>query len=345
MPLHCSMNIDALPRALGGAPAAGCFPVLPLDFQVDEILGFEPDGAGQHVLVHIRKQNCNTEWVARRLEKIAGVRQSDIGYAGLKDRHAVTSQWFSVDLAGRPEPDWTQIESEDIHVLRVACHGRKLRRGTLSGNRFVMRVREIRGNHTDIVARLEQVKIRGVPNYFGKQRFGSDNVGRAEAMFTGKQKVRDRHLRGLYLSAARAFLFNKILSRRVVDGTWDQPIDGDAMSLDGSNSYFVVDNIDEATVGRAAARDIHPTGPLWGRGDIATRLTARELELATLDGDGIWRDGLEKFGCIQQRRALRTTASGLDWKLYDDALEVSFQLPAGSYATVLLREIINGSAA
>lgn len=344
MLLCCSMNIETLPRAFGGPAASGRFPVLPADFQVDEVLGFEPDGAGQHVLLHVRKQGCNTEWVARRLEKIAGVRHADVGFAGLKDRHAVTTQWFSVDLAGRPEPDWTQLETDGIQVLCVARHARKLRRGTLRGNRFILRVRDVSAGG-DVFARLEQVKRRGVPNYFGQQRFGADNIGRAQAMFTGAQRVRDRHLRGLYLSAARALLFNKILARRVAAGTWDRPIDGDAMALDGSNSFFVLDGVDAAIAGRASALDVHPTGPLWGRGDIATRLAARELEQAALIDDAIWREGLERFGCVQQRRALRTTAADLAWTLANDGtLELSFALPAGSYATVLLREVIGAGA-
>jgi tRNA pseudouridine13 synthase len=340
------MNLETLPRSFGEPVASGCFPAMTEDFQVDEVLGFEPDGTGQHVLVQIRKQNCNTEWLARQLQKVAGVRHADVSYAGLKDRHAVTSQWFSVDLAGRPEPDWTQLESAQVQLLTVARHQRKLRRGTLQGNRFVMRIRDIRGDRSAMVARLEQLKNRGVPNYFGKQRFGADNIGCAEAMFAGARKVRDRHLRGLYLSAVRALLFNKVLARRVSSGTWDTPIDGDAMALDGSRSFFVIDAVDEVTVRRSAARDIHPTGPLWGRGEIAPRLAAHALEQSTLVDDATWRDGLERFGCVQQRRALRSMPAGLVWEFGNDStLELRFQLSAGSYATVVLREIIGDVAA
>lgn len=339
-----SMNIDALPRAFGDPVASGRLAVTAEDFQVDEVLGFAPDGDGQHVLIQLRKQGSNTDGIARQLAKLAGVRVADVGYAGLKDRHAVTSQWFSVDLAGRPEPDWTQLETADLQVLHVARHRRKLRRGTLTGNRFALRLRDIRGDRAALQERIDAIRRRGVPNYFGPQRFGRDNLQKAAAMFAGTLTVRDRHLRGLYLSAARALLFNEVLARRVANDTWDNALPGDAMQLDGSGSFFVIDVLDDALRERLARFDVHPTGPLWGRGSAPCAYSARQCEEEALRDHLPWRDGLERAGCDHARRPLRVAVNEMIWERSDLHLKLRFFLPAGAYATMVAREIVSTTA-
>lgn len=340
------MNFENIEWAYAsGAPSiTGVMRALPEDFAVEEVLGFEPDGEGEHVLIHIRKRNANTEWVARQLARFAGVKPMDVSYAGMKDRNAVTTQWFSIGLAGKPEPDWKQIENDDIQVLHVARHRRKLRRGALKGNRFRLHITKLSGDLAGLEECLQRVARDGVPNYFGEQRFGfnHDNLRRADAMFRGEFRERDRHKRGIYLSAARSYLFNEVLSRRVSDGTWNVPLPGEALMLAGSHSFFVADEIDATILARIAEGDIHPSGPMWGRGELASHAEARGLEQEVLAAHGDWCAALEKEGLEQERRALRLPVQDLSWIIdaEQQVLTLSFMLDAGSYATTVLREVV-----
>ncbi len=322
---------------------SGTIRVTPEDFQVDEDLGFEPDGAGEHVFLKIRKRNANTDWVARQIARVAGVRPGDVSYAGMKDRNAVTTQWFSVQLPGRDMPDWTPLLSDNLQLQSALRNSRKLRRGALRGNRFALVVRELSAASVELEQRLQQIVAQGVPNYFGEQRFGQDagNLDKAEAMFKGTLKVRDRHVRGLYLSAARSQLFNQVLSQRVAAGTWNRALPGEALMLEGTHSVFVADTIDATIEQRLAAFDIHPTGPLWGRGTSLARDQALAIEQAALAGDEIFRSGLEQAGLAQERRTLRLPVAELQWQFPSrDSVQLSFRLPAGAYATSVLRELI-----
>jgi tRNA pseudouridine13 synthase len=334
---------EQLAYAMGPPVVSGRLREAPEDFVVEEDLGFLPDGQGDHALLLLAKRNANTEWVARRLAELAGVRPFEVGYAGLKDRRSVARQWFSVPLAGRPEPDWQRLESEDVRVLSVTRHRRKLRRGALKGNRFALTVRAIQGDLADLHRRLESIADRGVPNYFGEQRFGhgAANLSHAQAMLTGALQVRDRHKRGIYLSAARSWLFNRVLSCRVEQGSWDQALAGDTMMLAGTHSLFTVAEVDDPIRRRILDMNIHPTGPLWGRGEPPTRLESRQLEEQALAGLELWCQGLERAGLTQERRSLRLRIDGLEWEI--DAhgdLYLRFRLPAGGYATSVLRELI-----
>ena len=311
------------------------------DFQVDEDLGFEPDGAGEHVFLKIRKRNANTDWVARQIARVAGVRPGDVSYAGMKDRNAVTTQWFSVQLPGRDMPDWTPLQSDNLQVLSAVRNSRKLRRGALRGNRFTLVVRGLSAASTELEQCLRRIVAQGVPNYFGEQRFGHDagNLDKAEAMFKGTLKVRDRHVRGLYLSAARSQLFNRVLSRRVMDGTWNQALPGEVLMLNGSHSVFVADTVDATLEQRLATFDIHPTGPLWGRGTSMAREQSLAVEQSALADYATFRTGLEHAGLSQERRALRLRVADLSWEFPTaETLQLSFSLPAGAYATSVLKE-------
>ncbi len=311
------------------------------DFQVDEDLGFEPAGKGEHILLQIRKRQLNTEAVARQLAKLAGVKLMDVGYAGLKDRMASTSQWFSVNLAGKPAPDWTALACDDLQFLIIAHHDRKLRRGALQSNRFKLIVRNLQGDVSDIEQCLLRIAQQGVPNYFGEQRFGHANLDRAAAMFEGRLRVKDRHQRSLYLSSVRSELFNRVLSHRVVTGNWNLAMDGDVMMLNGTHSIFSITQVDAEIEQRVMQHDIHPTGPLWGCGELRTSLSARQMEESILQEFTLWRNGLEQAKLDQQRRALRLKIDDLAWSfMYPNELHVQFSLPPGSYATMVLREII-----
>lgn len=342
-----SIALSELPYAYGQPQIQGQLRTAPEDFQVRETLGFSLEGSGEHVWLWVRKRNANTEWVARQLAKLAGTPTSAVGYAGLKDRHAVTEQWFSVQLPGRPEPDWSAIDDPDMTVLEVMRHSRKLRRGALTGNAFRIVVRKLQGDGAELTERLKRLAVSGVPNYFGEQRFGQGggNLVRAEAMLSGKEKVRDRHQHGLYLSAARSALFNAVLARRVADQSWDRPLSGEVLMLAGSHSIFTAAEPDETIHRRVTEGDLHPTGPLWGAGELLATGAVRALEQAVAETLPIFRDGLEAAGLRQERRALRLLIGELALEFpHPDTAILSFHLPAGAYATVVLRELIGAAA-
>jgi tRNA pseudouridine13 synthase len=338
-----ALAIHGLARANGEPPVSGSLRRQPEDFRVTELASVEPGGDGEHVWLWIRKRDTNTDHVATLLAKLAGVHPRAVGYAGLKDRRAVTEQWFSVHLPGVPEPDWQSLDPAAVTVLRHVRHARKLQRGTLRGNAFVITVRDIGGSRELLEQRLTRIAADGVPNYFGAQRFGSNgtNLRIAQQLFANPRLRLSRGRRSLALSAARSLLFNRVLSRRVADGTWNGVLPGDAMQLAGSHSYFVVEAPDADLQRRLAAHDIHPTGPLAGRGDSPVRGACLALENAVLAEFGALLQGLAAAGLKQERRALRLPVGDLEWHWPEaNTLVLAFALPAGSYATSVLRELV-----
>ncbi len=325
--------------------AALCYAAIrdrPEYFQVTEILPFEPDGTGGHVWLKIRKTGVNTEWLARQLARFAKVRPVAIGYAGLKDRHAVTTQWFSVNLEGRTEPDWGGFDTPQYQIITQTRHGKKLKRGVLAGNRFVLQLTQLTGPQTIWKRALQRVKEQGVPNYFGPQRFGYQgaNLQRVADWFEAGQVPRQRHQKSMYLSAARGWLFNQVLSARVSQQNWNQGLAGDMMLLSGTRaSTFLIESCDTDIQSRLDSMDIHPTGPLWGQGECTTRLDSAQLEAKALSGWTLWRQGLEQAGLKQARRSLRLYPNDFEWAFGRHQLRVSFFLPAGCYATSILREL------
>lgn len=304
------------PRAYGELTATATFREQPEDFKVDEDLGFEPTGVGEHVFLQILKRGENTAWVAGKIAELAKVNVSDIGYAGRKDRHAVTTQWFSVYLPKGPEPDWMQLNSETVHLINVARHQQKLRRGDHRQNYFVIRLRDVK---TDDRSALEQkistVFSFGVPNYFGEQRFGfnGNNLIEAEAILVGAKRYKDKQKRGLMLSAGRSYLFNQVLAARIASGNWLALIPGEP--------------------------EAHPSGPLWGRGRSLAGGDLLALEQDALAKWQSWCDGLEHAGLSQERRSLCLLPSNSRWCWLGNDLELSFSLAAGEFATAVLREL------
>lgn len=351
-------HTSLLPRAHGASVLNAVMRTRPEDFRVDEIDAFEPHGEGEHLLLTLEKRGLNTAEVARRLSQWAGIAEIGIGYAGLKDRHAVTVQRFSVHLPRRIAPDPTMLESPELKVLQRAWHNRKLPRGALAGNRFTLLLRNVCGDPAQIDARLRQIVASGIPNWFGEQRFGrgGGNVAQALAMFAdadraqapaaasaARPKRRLKHeQRSILLSAARSELFNRVLAQRVEQGNWDRGLDGEVWMLAGSRSVFGPEPWNQTLADRLARFDIHPTGPLWGEGELRSVGKAVELELAAL-GDEVasrLRRGLEQAGLKQERRALRLRVSDLVWTWRAaDVLELAFSLPPGSYATALLHDL------
>lgn len=316
------------------------FRVTPEDFQVEERLGFEPDGQGEHLLLWIEKRGVNTSWLGAQLARWAQVPTMAVSWSGMKDRHAVTRQWFSVHLPKRIAPD-ADPEIDGVRVLARSWHGRKLKRGSHRGNGFVIVLRDIEGDRDVAESLLGSVATRGVPNAFGEQRFGREagNLARAQSWLAAPKPRRLPHeQRGMLLSASRSHLFNLVLAERVRRGDWDQAVAGDCFQLDGSGSWFGPEAVvtDELRA-RVASGDIHPTGPLWGAGDSPASDDAAAVEQQALQDETVFRDGLARFDLRQERRALRLKPAGFSWQWQDDeALRLAFDLPRGSFATAVL---------
>lgn len=312
----------------------------PEDFQVFEIPSFEPEGEGEHHYLKIRKTGENTDWVAKQLANFCQIPVKEVGYAGKKDRHAVTEQWFSVKLPLKRCVTWSLFETETIKVLETKRHLRKLRLGALDGNRFQLRLRDI-SDDALFAERIELIK-EGVPNYFGEQRFGRDsgNFTKGIALIRGEYKERQRHKKGLYISAVRSWLFNHLLSQRIRAGLWNQALLGDVMMLSGSRSHFLVEEPNEEIASRLEMRDIHISGPLWGRGLSLVTDEALDWETKVLVPYQEICGRLENLGLNQERRALRLIPNDLEAvQEQKGQWLISFSLPAGAFATSVLREL------
>jgi tRNA pseudouridine13 synthase len=332
------------PPAYGASLSRGTLRTDPEDFIVEEDLGFTASGAGQHVLLKVRKRNANTQWVARELAKLCGCHPRDVGYAGLKDRRAIAVQWFTVPKSRLSLEAWREVRHPEFDVLEADAHSRKLPRGALAGNRFIIRVREIDIDDTELTTRMAAIGRRGVPNYFGPQRFGHNGANLAR-IADGLRALRPQE-RGFVLSAARSLVFNAVLAARVHDGSWDHLEAGDIANLDGRGSIFPVDAIDPTLTDRAAQLDIHPTGPLWGRGLPATKQRVADLE-SRIAADFQQPCALTAdAGMDQERRALRLAVRELTWEREPDAnsIVIRFRLTRGSFATTVLHELIDSDA-
>jgi len=328
--------------AHGGPAARGVIRARPEDFRVVENIGYAPSGDGEHLWLEIEKRRMNTVDVAARLARLAEVPVRSVGFGGLKDRNAVTRQPFSIQLPGREDPDWSGWSNEGMSILQATRHHRKIQRGRLAGNRFELVVRELEGDRAELEERLRRVAELGVPNGFGEQRFGGNNIARAHRLFRGELRRKpSKSKRGFYLSAARSLIFNQVLARRILAGTWNHVLDGEIVMLDGSHSTFAADAADPDIQARCKVQDLHPTGPLVGEGDSGVT-----GEVAVLEGDVIEEqrelaDGLAKFRLKSDRRPLRMRVIDLGWEFEGDtALVLHFSLRSGCYATAVLRELL-----
>ena len=343
----------APPNAWGAPLATGLLRATPEDFEVDENLGFEAAGAGPHALLRVRKRGANTEWVARELARAAGCKPFEVGFAGLKDRNAVTTQSFTLPRGKRAASEFAALRGEGYEVLSAAEHQRKLPRGALEGNRFSITVRELRCDPAVLAERISRLH-HGVPNYFGEQRFGRDGgnliavlreAGKLATKAPGSGgRGRGNDERGFMLSAARSLVFNAILAERVSQKSWDRLEPGDVANLDGRGSVFAVAEPDAEIAARCAALEIHPTAPLVGDGQSLAQGGVRVLE------DSIAARFPEALAVIKaarmnsERRALRIRIRELDYEYADEVLRLRFALSAGSFATTVLREIITGAS-
>lgn len=277
----------------------------PEDFIVEELFAPEFEGQGEHVWLWIQKTGQNTEYVAKQIAKYASVRDMDVGFSGLKDRWAVTKQWFSVYISNKSEPDWLRMGLEGVNIIRAERHNKKLRRGEHKGNRFCITLRNL-ADPVELLPGLEKIQQDGFPNYFGVQRFGlgGANLSRGHDYFEGKIKA-SRSQRSFYLSAARSFLFNQILAGAIRDSTW---IADDAQGALFGDPQRDVDDI------------------------IAS-------EQAIFDAYPVLIAGLHKNRMRLERRPLRVIPSEMGWQFGEHSVTLEFSLPSGVFATAMLDEI------
>lgn len=337
-----------LSHAWGGPPLRGLIKVTPEDFQVEEQLGFEPDGAGEHLWLFIEKTGLTTFEAQKILARHFSVSLRDTAFAGMKDRQGVTRQWVSLHVKRAAQIQAEEFQHPQLRIVHAVANSRKLRRGSHRGNHFRILVRDISGDVDEGRKRLRQLDDGGVPNYFGSQRFGSagDNAGKAMAWFQQQTIISNRNERSLLLSAARSFLFNAVLDARVKSNCWNAQIDGDVMALAGSASVFASSRASpEELARRLADFDIHPTGPLWGKGALATTGDAAVLEQDIVRKFSELAEGLETYGLVQERRALRLQVNSLQANFDGTYLQLDFGLDRGAYATSVLRELITMEAA
>lgn len=313
------------------------------DFQVDEVLDIALAGEGEHLWLWVEKRELNTEDAAKRIARAAGAPLRMISYAGLKDKQALTRQWFSVHLPGKADPDLSAAEDAHLSILKHVRHTRKLQRGAHAANGFTLRLTQLAADHDALDKRLTHVAAQGIPNYYGLQRFGYEggNVAHARHFAANKTLPEKRNVRSRVLSAARSYLFNQVLAERVKAGTWDQALLGDLLAFTDSRSFFPAGEA-ECTDPRLAILDLHPTGPLWGAGVSAAEGVAQTLEQDLAGRERVLVDWLAEAGMTHERRILRLPIGGLSWHYpQPDILQLEFVLPAGCFATVLVRELVD----
>lgn len=331
------------PRAYGDALGTAVLKATAEDFQVDEVLDIPLSGDGEHLWLWVEKRGLNTEEAARRLAKAAGVPLRTVSYAGLKDRQALTRQWFSLQLPGKADPDMSAAENDSLKILDSKRHKRKLQRGAHAANGFTLRLTQLQADKPRLDERLESISQHGIPNYFGAQRFGYEggNLGEARHYAERQALPEQRNVRSRLLSTARSYVFNEVLAVRVADGSWQRAQVGDLLAFTDSRSFFPAGEA-ECSDPRLAILDLHPTGPQWGEGDSPAGGATAELENAIAAREASLCRWLIKAGMEHERRILRLPIGRLTWHYPEpDILQLEFVLPAGCFATALVRELVD----
>jgi len=352
------------PRACGRPLWRAGLKASPESFRVDEVLGFEPAGAGNHWLVRLEKRDMTTGALVDWAAKVTGTRARDIGFSGLKDRFAVTTQWLSFPHETfDPEAFRAACEEAGVGLLAMDRHDRKLRRGTHRANRFSLSLHDVApvaggeasGLASYLEARIEVLALRGMANYFGEQRYGRgfSNLRALVEWGRGDRRGRPkRQARNWLISTLRSAIFDHVLATRLTDETFDRVLPGDLLQLAGSRSRFAADaNEIDALQQRLADGDVMPTGPLWGEqgSEAGDAVVERETALADamvdrLGGD-TWREWFRDWRVAADRRPLGIRVADLDYALEGEGVTLTFSLPPGSYATELVAELFLPSSA
>ena len=339
------LDFNQLFPTLNTIKASGTIRTIPEDFKVTEINSIELSGIGEHLWLYIQKTNCNTDWVANQLANICQVPRRQVGYAGLKDRHAITQQWFSVQLAKITDSDTiNKALPQDVIILASSVHNKKIKIGQLEANQFEIIIRDIDGDRSHIDNNIQIIKTQGVPNYFGPQRFGNDmgNIQKAQDWFSGHYKVKSRNLKSLLISTARSHIFNSIVANRIKNKTWNTPINGDIFQLDKSHSWFHEHDAEAEEISKRLNEfDIHITAAMPGEDCVQSTGDCAKLESFIINKFPLYQQGFVKFRLKQDRRAMRINPIDLNYEWKNNSLKLSFKLLSGAYATGILREIIN----
>jgi tRNA pseudouridine13 synthase len=328
-------GFHGLPHPWGRPSVTGRIRSSPEDFRVSEDLAFSLTGAGEHLYLRVRKSGQNTRWVAKQIARALDLPFRSVGYAGLKDRHAETEQWFSLHLPGRPDPDLDTLGVEGLQILEIRRHVAKLRIGALTGNRFRIVVRQLQGDRSECAARLERLRDHPVPNYFGPQRFGRGGQNLELLRGEGAARTLNREARSFGLSALRSALFNVWLAERIEDESWCTPLDGEIVYSEALVGYRHIERVTEAD------RPVQPTGLLWGVGENQATAAALVREHAFFDRYADDTGLLSEHAVRMMRRPLGMGLRDLRWDFRADRLELEFRLGRGQYATSALREIID----
>lgn len=335
------------------------------DFQVNEILSFEPSGNGEHTFLHIEKTGLNTAFVAEEIAKFAKIPLRAVSYAGRKDKYATTSQWFGVYFGGKQHAsrkssvvkpadiDWSALQIEGLRILNVTYNDKKLRLGAIKENQFTIVLRNMSEfDHNALTERIALIEQKGVPNYFGNQRFGElikadgsvqlgGNLALAEKLVNGED-IRNRNKKSMAVSALRSWLFNHFVSYRLANTQYMQVFDGDVLSLSGSNSFFIHEQNSEQseeTLKRLNLRDVNITAPLWGKGKLDAKAQALVFEHEkALEHEAVC-EALVNLGLEQQRRPILVFPKNLSFEVFENTLTLKFSLPSGCFATSVIREI------
>ncbi|MDQ7050488.1 MAG: tRNA pseudouridine(13) synthase TruD [Enterobacterales bacterium] len=335
-----SQHIKQLATAYQGQQIKADIRYKSSDFIVNELLSFEPCGSGEHLFLQIQKTDCNTQWVIRHLQKTFQLTSKDVGYAGKKDRHSVSTQWFSLHLPGK-EVDAHLLENEQLKLVGFIRHNRKLRVGSIKQNQFKLILRNLSAMPEP--ALIDKLMTNGVPNYFGAQRFGhqAKNLALADKLFKQQINIKNREKRSMAISSGRSFLFNLILSKRVADKTWNQALDGDALNLAGSHSFFIQDKVSVKEQQRIDKGDLHICGTLLGNKASEVSQLAKSLEEQVFSLYPEWRQGLQRLAVNTQMRAFRCMPKDFSYQQKDNQAQIEFSLDSGCYATSVLRELFD----
>ncbi|HOX45167.1 MAG TPA: tRNA pseudouridine(13) synthase TruD [Myxococcota bacterium] len=330
------------PSLLPAPAARGMLRTEPEDFEVEELPAYPLSGEGEHLFLWLEKRLRTTDQVVRDLAAGLGVSADEIGSAGLKDRRAVTRQWLSVPA--RAAERLAGLELAGARVLESRRHGNKLRTGHLRGNRFRLLVRGVDpGQAPELTARAEELRRRGAPNYFGPQRFGRGLANEAEgrAVLAGRGRRHDRRGLRFVLNAAQAALFNDLLARRLRADLLSRVLEGDLLLKADSGGQFLCCAPAEDQP-RADRFEVHPTGPMFGPKMRAPQGVPASMEAEVLSAAGIGPETFQRFAKLTQgtRRSLRLALPDLELSFEPAGLRLAFSLPAGAYATVVLRELL-----
>jgi tRNA pseudouridine13 synthase len=324
----------------GAAQVGARLKSIPEDFEVEEVLGFEPQGEGEHLFLWVEKRGLTTHELVERIARDHGLTGAPIGYSGLKDKHALTRQWLSLQLPGKADPFDCPC-GEGYRVLRQARHTKKLRPGSHKFNRFRLCLREVEDLPQRTRQQMDSVVTQGFANYFGAQRFGrkADNVEQA-LLQLGKRRL-SRARKSILLSSLRSHLFNAILALRIEQGHWQAPLDGDVFMLRGSHSIFS-EPVDAALLERYRQLDLSPCASLYGAGRSLMSGQAAALEQQVFAAHPEITACLENQRSNLQMRPLRALVESFSYD-YDAAaklLRLELSLPAGGYVTTLLEHFL-----